>query len=80
MLLKRMPLHFLKPNNVGIAGEHHHGGSGMMLPEPTQLFVENHLMKLLAQSPDGTLMCCANDTQLKFVDSRYRIECILLFR
>ena len=42
----------------------------MMLPEPTQLYVENHLMKLLAQSPDGTLMCCANDTQLKFVDSR----------
>jgi len=43
----------------------------MMLPEPTQLYVENHLMKLLAQSPDGTLMCCANDTQLKFVDSRF---------
>ena len=28
-------------------------------------------MKLLAQSPDGTLMCCANDTHLKFVDSRF---------
>lgn len=27
-------------------------------------------MRLLAQSPDGTLMCCASDTQLKFVDSR----------
>jgi hypothetical protein len=29
------------------------------------------LMKLLAQSPDGTLMCCANETHLKFVDSRF---------
>mmetsp|Transcript_42662 Transcript_42662/g.66818 ORF Transcript_42662/g.66818 Transcript_42662/m.66818 type:complete len:212 (-) Transcript_42662:270-905(-) len=29
------------------------------------------LMKLLAQSPDGTLMCCANETTLKFVDSRF---------
>jgi hypothetical protein len=28
-------------------------------------------MKLLAQSPDGTLMCCANETHLKFVDSRF---------
>lgn len=28
-------------------------------------------MRLLAQSPDGTLMCCASDTQLKFVDSRF---------
>ena len=67
---------FLRSINLLIdcesTAEHHHGGSSMMLPEPTQLFVENHLMKLLAQSPDGTLMCCANDTQLKFVDSRWR--------
>mmetsp|Transcript_34784 Transcript_34784/g.82470 ORF Transcript_34784/g.82470 Transcript_34784/m.82470 type:complete len:318 (-) Transcript_34784:567-1520(-) len=42
-----------------------------MVPEATQLIVEGLLMKLLAQSPDGTLMCCANDTHLKFVDSRF---------
>ena len=41
------------------------------VPEPTQLVVEGMLMKLLAQSPDGTLMCCANETLLKFVDSRF---------
>ena len=41
------------------------------VPEPTQLLVEGMLMKLLAQSPDGTLMCCANETHLKFVDSRF---------
>mmetsp|Transcript_34815 Transcript_34815/g.82857 ORF Transcript_34815/g.82857 Transcript_34815/m.82857 type:complete len:299 (-) Transcript_34815:110-1006(-) len=41
------------------------------MQEPTQLVVEGVLMKLLAQSPDGTLMCCANETQLKFVDSRF---------
>ena len=38
------------------------------VPEPTQLLVEGMLMKLLAQSPDGTLMCCANETHLKLVD------------
>jgi len=43
----------------------------MMPPEPCTLYVENNPMKLLAQSPDGTLMCCANETQLKFVDSRF---------
>lgn len=54
------------------------GGQGCVLraarqgvPEPTQLLVEGMLMKLLAQSPDGTLMCCANETHLKFVDSRF---------
>ena len=40
-------------------------------PEPTQLLVEGMLMKLLARSPDGTLMCCANETHLKFVDLRF---------
>ena len=46
-------------------------GAWQGLPEATQLLVEGMLMKLLAQSPDGTLMCCANDTHLKFVDSRF---------
>lgn len=47
------------------------GMDGSQVPEPTQLLVEGMLMKLLAQSPDGTLMCCANETHLKFVDSRF---------
>jgi len=47
------------------------GMDGSHVPEPTQLLVEGMLMKLLAQSPDGTLMCCANETHLKFVDSRF---------
>ena len=41
------------------------------IPKPTQLLVEGMLMKLLAQSPDGTLMCCANETHLKLVESRF---------
>jgi hypothetical protein len=45
-------------------------GAWQGLPEATQLLVEGMLMKLLTQSPDGMPMCCANDTHLKFVDSR----------
>uniref|UniRef100_A0A7S4P0S7 Uncharacterized protein n=1 Tax=Guillardia theta TaxID=55529 RepID=A0A7S4P0S7_GUITH len=72
-------------HGVGLDHGFGHGGDGkdggddglhdsvvsQQVPEPTQLVVEGILMKLLAQSPDGTLMCCANDTQLKFVDSRF---------
>ncbi|EKX33247.1 hypothetical protein GUITHDRAFT_156107, partial [Guillardia theta CCMP2712] len=71
-------------HGVGLDHGFGHGGDGKdggddglhdsvvsQVPEPTQLVVEGILMKLLAQSPDGTLMCCANDTQLKFVDSRF---------
>mmetsp|Transcript_68863 Transcript_68863/g.100856 ORF Transcript_68863/g.100856 Transcript_68863/m.100856 type:complete len:279 (+) Transcript_68863:184-1020(+) len=68
-------------HGVGVVGLGHgfgQGGDGKEaaedgshVPEPTQLLVEGMLMKLLAQSPDGTLMCCANETHLKFVDSRF---------
>jgi hypothetical protein len=35
---------------------------------PTQLLVEGVLMKVLARSSDGTLMCCVSETLLKLVD------------
>ena len=42
-------------------------------PEPMQVVVDGMLMKLLAESPDGgTVMCCANKTLLKLVDSDFK--------
>lgn len=48
------------------------GMDNSQLLEPTQLMVEGVLMKLMAQSPDDTRMCCANKTHLKIVDSRFQ--------
>ncbi len=63
---KKNPLHTL-----------HHATSRHAFPElssvcwQTNTCGQNFIMRLLAQSPDGTLMCCASDTMLKFVDARF---------